>query len=138
MLDPTFNGDNILPARQLNWPELDVPEVNEAIDEAKLVTDPAERAKAWADVNKVIMDQAPAIPYMWDYQSLVVSPNVRGVQNGYSTIWDLELHLAEVGPEPIHPAGRPAASRGGPAGPTSSTDPWPATSSAACSAWCCC
>jgi hypothetical protein len=25
---------------------------------------------------------------MWDYQSVVASPNVRGVQNGYSTTWD--------------------------------------------------
>ena len=25
----------------------------------------------------------PAIPYMWDYQTVVASPNVRGVQNGY-------------------------------------------------------
>ena len=45
MLDPTFNGDNILPTGNSNWPELDVPEVNEAIDEAKLVTDPG-RARA--------------------------------------------------------------------------------------------
>jgi len=25
---------------------------------------------------------------MWDYQSVVASPNVRGVQSGYSTTWD--------------------------------------------------
>ena len=71
-----------------NWPELDVPEVNKAIDDAKLVTEPAERAQAWADANKLIVEQAPAIPYMWDYQAVVASPNVRGVQNGYSTTWD--------------------------------------------------
>jgi ABC-type transport system substrate-binding protein len=65
-----------------------VPEVNKAIADAKIVTDPAERAQAWADVNKLVVDQAPAIPYMWDYQSVVASPNVRGVQNGYSTTWD--------------------------------------------------
>jgi peptide/nickel transport system substrate-binding protein len=91
MLDPTFNGENIIPSQNSNWPELDVPALNKQIDEAKLVTDPAERAKAWAAVNKAIVDQAPAIPYMWDYQSLAVSPNVRGVQNGYSTIWDLNF-----------------------------------------------
>jgi peptide/nickel transport system substrate-binding protein len=91
MLDPTFNGENIIPAQNSNWPELDVPEINSAIDDAKLVSDPAERAQAWADVNKMIVDQAPAIPYMWDYQHTAVSPNVRGVQNGYSTIWDLNF-----------------------------------------------
>jgi peptide/nickel transport system substrate-binding protein len=88
MLDPTFNGENIIPSQNSNWPELDVPEVNKAIDDAKLVTDTAERAQAWADVNKMITEQAPAIPYMWDYQVISASPNVRGVQNGYSTTWD--------------------------------------------------
>jgi peptide/nickel transport system substrate-binding protein len=88
MLDPTFNGDNILESGNVNWPELDVPELNDKINAAKLVTDPAERATAWAEVNHDIMAQAPVIPYMWDYQSVVASPNVRGVQNGYSTTWD--------------------------------------------------
>lgn len=88
MLDPTFNGENIIPSQNSNWPELDVPELNKKIDAAKLVTEPAERAKAWADVNHDIMAQAPSIPYMWDYQSVVASPNVRGVQNAYSTTWD--------------------------------------------------
>jgi peptide/nickel transport system substrate-binding protein len=91
MLDPTFNGENIIPSQNSNWPELDVPALNKQIDEAKLVTDPAERAKAWAAVNKAIVDQAPAIPYMWDYQSLAISPNMRGVQNGYSTIWEFNF-----------------------------------------------
>ena len=88
MLDPTFNGENIIPSQNSNWPELDVPEINKKLDAAKLVTDPAERAKAWADVNHDIVAQAPAISYMWDYQSIAASPNVRGVQNGYSTTWD--------------------------------------------------
>jgi peptide/nickel transport system substrate-binding protein len=88
MIDPTFNGANIVPSQNSNWPELDVPEVNKAIDDAKLVTDPAERAQAWADANKLVVDQAPAISYMWDYQSVAISPNMRGVQNAYSTTWD--------------------------------------------------
>jgi peptide/nickel transport system substrate-binding protein len=88
MLDPTFNGENIVETQNSNWPEMDVPEVNKEIDDAKLVVDPAERAKAWAKVNHDIMAQAPSIPYMWDYQAVVASPNVRGVQSGYSTTWD--------------------------------------------------
>jgi peptide/nickel transport system substrate-binding protein len=88
MLDVTFNGENIVQTQNSNWPELNVPELNQKMDKAKLVTDPAERAQAWADVNHDIVAQAPAIPYMWDYQVVVASPNVRGVQNGYSTTWD--------------------------------------------------
>jgi peptide/nickel transport system substrate-binding protein len=91
MIDPIFNGANILQVGNNNWPQLDVPEVNDAINKAALVTDPAARAQAWADANKLVTEQAPAIPYMWDYQSIVASPNVRGVQNGYSTIWDLNF-----------------------------------------------
>jgi len=88
MLDPTFNGENIIPSQNSNWPELNDPAINKAIDAAKLEVDPAKRAQAWADVNKMITEQAPAIPYMWDYQSIAISPNMRGVQNGYSTTWD--------------------------------------------------
>jgi peptide/nickel transport system substrate-binding protein len=88
MLDPTFNGANIPETQNSNWPELDVPEVNQAIDKAKLVTEAGPRAKAWAEANKLIMAQAPSITYMWDYQAVVASPNVRGVQSGYSTTWD--------------------------------------------------
>jgi peptide/nickel transport system substrate-binding protein len=91
MLDPTFNGENIIPSQNSNWPELDVPAINKEIDAAKLVTQPAARAKAWAKVNHDVMAQAPAIIYMWDYQSVVASPNVRGVQSGYSTTWDWDF-----------------------------------------------
>ncbi len=88
VLDPTFNGKLILDAGNVNWPELDDPAVNAAIEQAKATTAPAERAEAFAAANKLIVGQAPAIPYMWDYQSVVASPNVRGVQNTYSTTWD--------------------------------------------------
>jgi peptide/nickel transport system substrate-binding protein len=88
VLDPIFNGENILKVSNSNWSELDVPGVNAAIDKAKTVVEPDARAQAWADVNKEVVALAPAIPYMWDYQSVVASPNVRGVQNKYSTTWD--------------------------------------------------
>jgi peptide/nickel transport system substrate-binding protein len=91
MLDPTFNGENIIPTQNSNWAELDVPRINKEIDADKLVTDPAKRAKAWAEVNHDIMAQAPVIPYMWDYQAAVASPNVRAVQSGYSTTWDWDF-----------------------------------------------
>ena len=34
MLDPTFNGKNILPQGNSNWPELNVPAINKAMDKA--------------------------------------------------------------------------------------------------------
>jgi peptide/nickel transport system substrate-binding protein len=90
VLDPTFNGENILKVSNSNWSEIDDPGVNAAIDKAKETVEPDQRAQAFAEANKKIVALAPAIPYMWDYQSLVASPNVRGVQNGYSTTWDYD------------------------------------------------
>ena len=52
MLDPAFNGKNILPQNNSNWPQLDVPAINAAMARRKLLTEPAERAKAWADVGQ--------------------------------------------------------------------------------------
>ena len=91
MLDPTFNGENILPANNSNWPQLDVKSINAKMNKAKLIVDPAERAKAWADVDKDIVAQAPGVPYVWDYQDVVASKNVSLVQNLYSTMPDLSF-----------------------------------------------
>jgi peptide/nickel transport system substrate-binding protein len=91
VIDPIFNGENILKVSNSNWSELDDAGVNAAIDKAKETVEPDRRAQAFAEANKKIVALAPAIPYMWDYQSLVASPNVRGVQNGYSTTWDYDF-----------------------------------------------
>ena len=52
ILEPTFNGNNIIPTNNVNWPQLDVPEINQAMAEASLLIDPAERAKAWAEIDR--------------------------------------------------------------------------------------
>jgi peptide/nickel transport system substrate-binding protein len=98
ILDPTFNGDNILPTNNSNWPQLDVPEINKAMDEAKLINDPAERAQAWGDIDTMITEQAPAIPWVWDYGANLRSENVNGVVNKFNSSWDLNFtSLAEGG-----------------------------------------
>jgi peptide/nickel transport system substrate-binding protein len=91
LLDLTFNGNHIPPTQNSNWPELNNKAVNDAIAKGAEETDPKARAQAFADANKLIVEQAPSISYMWDYQSIVASPNVRGVQNDYSTVWDLNF-----------------------------------------------
>ena len=89
MLDPTFNGKNIIPANNSNWPQLDVPEINAAMDKAQLVVGDAERAKAWADIDKMVMEQAAALTWQWDKPYLVVSSNVNAVLNKANAAWDL-------------------------------------------------
>jgi peptide/nickel transport system substrate-binding protein len=89
ILDPTFNGDNIIPQYNSNWPELDVPEINKAMDEAAVLTDPAERAQAWARIDRMITEQAPVVSWIWDKQPLLRSANVNGVASEFNSQWDL-------------------------------------------------
>ena len=49
----------------------------------------AERNRAWAEINKRIVSQAPAIPYAWDDSFQIAAKDVQGVMNGYTTTWDL-------------------------------------------------
>ena len=88
-LDPTFNGANILPANNNNWSQLDVPEINKAMEEAEMLTDPAERAQAWADIDKMITDEAPAINWLWDKTPNIRSENVNAVIDEDNGLWSL-------------------------------------------------
>ena len=89
ILDPTFNGRNIIPQYNANWPELDVPEINAAMDEAALVTDPRDRAQAWARIDRMIAEQAPVVSWLWDKQPLLRSADVNGVASEFNSAWDL-------------------------------------------------
>jgi peptide/nickel transport system substrate-binding protein len=89
ILEPTFSGDAIAPVNNSNWPQLDDPEVNQAMEEAKLITDPAERAQAWGEVDQMITALAPAVPYVWDFTPNVASANVNGVINAFNGTYDL-------------------------------------------------
>jgi peptide/nickel transport system substrate-binding protein len=89
MLDATFNGNNILQQGNVNWPELNVPAINNAMKDAATVPVGAERNKAWAKINHMIAEQAPAIPWIWDKTALVGSKDVNQVANGYYTTHDL-------------------------------------------------
>jgi peptide/nickel transport system substrate-binding protein len=90
-LDPTFNGKNILPANNSNISELDDPKINAAMADAEVLTDPAERAKAWGEIDKLITAQAPVIPWNWDKQPLIRSKDVNGVVNRFNSQWDLSF-----------------------------------------------
>ena len=78
ILDPTFNGKNIVPQGNSNWPELDDPEINEAMDEAALISDPKERAEAWAKIDLMVTEQAPLVAWIWDKQALLRSADTNG------------------------------------------------------------
>jgi peptide/nickel transport system substrate-binding protein len=89
ILDPTFNGRNIIPQYNSNWPELDVPEINAAMDEAALLTGRGERARAWARIDRMIAEQAPVVAWLWDKLPLLRSADVNGVASEFNSAWDL-------------------------------------------------
>jgi peptide/nickel transport system substrate-binding protein len=91
MLDATFNGNNILAQGNVNWPQLNVASINNAMKGAAVASVGASRSKAWAAINRSIAEQAPAIPYIWPNSAAVQSKDVVGVINGYYTTHDLSF-----------------------------------------------
>lgn len=89
ILDVPFNGESIVPTNNSNWPQLDVPEINQAIEEARLITDPEERAQAWGEIDTMVVEQAAAVPWAWDYFPNISSPDVVNVINAFNGATDL-------------------------------------------------
>jgi peptide/nickel transport system substrate-binding protein len=86
-----FNGKAIVPVNNSNWAQLDDPKVNAEMDKAAQVTEPAARAKAWAEVDRLIVDAAPAIPEIWSSNALVKGTKVRGVLDVWNDDWNLSF-----------------------------------------------
>jgi peptide/nickel transport system substrate-binding protein len=89
LLDPTFNGKNILPQGNSNWSMLDDPKINSEMTKAETISDPAQRATAWAQIDKDITAQAPAVLWLWDKTPLIASSNVNPVASLYNSQWDI-------------------------------------------------
>ncbi len=83
MLEPTFKGANIQRGGgNNNLAQLDVPAIDAAMDRAGRLSGD-ERYAAWGKVDQMIVDQAPAVPFMWDKTTIVWSKDVVGAVNGY-------------------------------------------------------
>jgi peptide/nickel transport system substrate-binding protein len=83
MLEPTFKGAAIKPQGNVNWSMLDVPAIDDAMTKATTVPAGPERNKAWAAINKMIVEQAIGIPYVWDDNVNLWSKDVQSVMNAY-------------------------------------------------------
>jgi peptide/nickel transport system substrate-binding protein len=88
MLEPTFKGSNISQeGGNNNLGMLDDPKIDKAMDDAaKLEGD--ERYQAWGEIDKMITEQAPAVPFIWDDTNLIHSKNVNAVGNAYMNSFD--------------------------------------------------
>lgn len=91
ILDPTFNGEAIQQVNNSNWPQLNVPKINKAMDRAKLISDPEKLAQAWGEIDTMVTAQAPAVPWVWDYFPSIGSKNVSNVINAFNGNTDLSF-----------------------------------------------
>jgi peptide/nickel transport system substrate-binding protein len=82
-VDVPVNGATIKasPSNNSNWPQLNDPGVNSALASARLITDPTARAAAYGKIDDMAMALAPMVPWLWDYQATVASPNMVPVVN---------------------------------------------------------
>jgi len=91
ILELAFGGEAINPSNNPNFPQLNDPAINRKISDAVYVSDPSARARAWGDVDRQIMAQAAAVPWLWANQGNVRSRDVAGVINRFSAKWDLSF-----------------------------------------------
>jgi peptide/nickel transport system substrate-binding protein len=84
-----FYGPSIVSTNNSNWGQVNNPGINAAIQKAALVVNPSARAQAWAKVDRMLVDQAVAVPEVFSNQPLVQSKNVAGVNDQWNQgLWD--------------------------------------------------
>jgi peptide/nickel transport system substrate-binding protein len=84
-----FYGPGIVPTNNSNWGQVNDPQINAAMVKASLVVDPTARAQAWANIDRMLVDKASAIPEEWDDQPNVESKDVAGVDDLWNEgTWD--------------------------------------------------
>ena len=84
-----FYGPNIVPTNNSNSGQVNDPQLNAAMKSASLIVNPTARAQAWANVDKLIVTQADAVPEDFDNQPNIESKDVAGVNDLWNEgSWD--------------------------------------------------
>jgi peptide/nickel transport system substrate-binding protein len=76
MLDPIFNGKNILPTNNVNLSQLNDPRINAAMEKAKRIKNDQARYAAWGKIDKQITETGAVIPTQWTNVLTVVSDRI--------------------------------------------------------------
>lgn len=79
VLNLPFNGAYIFPENSPNISQLDDPAINRAMARGELTVGTAERASAWAEIDRMVTETAAAVPWLWDKQPNLFSEDVRCV-----------------------------------------------------------
>jgi peptide/nickel transport system substrate-binding protein len=85
VLNITFNGKLIVPTSNVNQGQVNIPELNAAMEAGEAVNGAAARAAAWAKIDEKIVENAAAIPFDWDKQGMIEGKGVKGVGD----LWDV-------------------------------------------------
>jgi peptide/nickel transport system substrate-binding protein len=89
VLDLAFNGNHIEPAGNSNFGQVNVPQINRAMEAAESIVGAQARAQAWANIDRELVAHAAAIPYDWDKQANIESRDVAGVGDLWNVgSWD--------------------------------------------------
>jgi peptide/nickel transport system substrate-binding protein len=84
-----FYGPAIVQTNNSNWGQVNNPQINAAMQQAALTVDPAARAAAWGKVDTMLVDQAVAVPEIFDNQPLIEAKDVAGVNAEWNQgLWD--------------------------------------------------
>ncbi|GGS56033.1 peptide ABC transporter substrate-binding protein [Planobispora rosea] len=73
-LSQIVDGRFIKPSGNYNMMELNDPAVNDLLDKGIQTTDPAERNKIWAEVDKKVMESAAFLPFVYE-KTLIFRPS---------------------------------------------------------------
>jgi peptide/nickel transport system substrate-binding protein len=76
VLDVPFNGKFILPSNNSNWPLLNDPKVNAAMDQAEKELDPSKRYQEWGRIDEMVTRTGAAVPWLWENFPTVFSSRV--------------------------------------------------------------
>ena len=90
MLDPVFNGKNIVPVGNTNTSQANDPTINAAMNAAEELTNPTARADAWGKIDDEVTSQAFSIPWLWDNEISFASKNV------HMTNWEFNGNAADL------------------------------------------
>jgi peptide/nickel transport system substrate-binding protein len=101
LLDPTFAGYNIVSSNNSNWGQVswqDAPKsqggpyssgpltaLDQAMKSAEKTVGDTNRATAWANVDKMLVDNAVAVPWQFSKYPNIESKDVRGIND----LWNL-------------------------------------------------
>ena len=84
-----FYGPAIVPTGNVNFGQVNDPQINAAMQQAALVDDPARRYGAWAKVDDLLVAHAVAIPGYFADQPNIESKDVNGVNDLWLIgVWD--------------------------------------------------